>query len=148
MGLWRFAQLLTLCCEEYLGIDKKEWAGGAVESLIGDIIADIMNGGNFGFKEKDRYGQIKYISDREAHKVSNKGTFSQFLSSINAKAKMEYKFAKICKLLLPIAWASVIFYYLFLVLTHKRRLDNLNTINTAKYRQRLYSEFKLFEKSE
>lgn len=53
-----------------------------------------------------------------------------------------------CKLLLPIAWASVIFNYLFLVLTHKRRLDNLNTINTAKYRQSLYNEFKLFEKSE
>ena len=148
MGMWRFAQLLTLCCEEYLGIDKKEWAGVAEEGLTGNIIADIMNGGNFGFKDKDRYGQIKYISDREAHKVSDKGPFSQLLSSINAKAKTEYKFAKNCKLLLPIAWALVIFNYLFLVLTHKRRLDNLNTINTAKYRQSLYNEFKLFEKSE
>ena len=53
-----------------------------------------------------------------------------------------------CKLLLPIAWASVILNYLFLVLTHKRRLDNLNTINSAKYRQSLYNEFKLFEKNE
>ena len=148
MGLWRFAQLLTLCCERYLGIDKKEWAGEAEESLIGDIIADIMNGGNFGNKNKDRYGQIKYISDREAHKVSDKGAFSQLLSSINAKAKTEYKFAENCKLLLPIAWASVIFNYLILVITHKRKLDNLNTINSAKYRQSLYNEFKLFEKSE
>ena len=148
MGLWRFAQLLTLCCEKYFGIDKKEWVGEAEESLIGDIIADIMNGGNFGFKDKDRYGQIKYISDREAHKVSNKGAFSQLLSSINAKAKTEYKFAKNRKLLLPIAWASVIFNYLILVLTRKRKLDNLNTINSAKHRQRLYNEFKLFEKSE
>ena len=148
LGLWRFAQLLTLCCERYLGIDKKQWVGEAEESLIGDIIADIMNGGNFGFKDKDRYGQIKYISDREAHKVSNKGAFSQLLSSINAKAKTEYKFAENCKLLLPIAWASVIFNYLILVITHKRKLDNLNTINSAKYRQSLYNEFKLFEKSE
>lgn len=148
MGLWRFAQLLTLCCEGYLGIYKKQWAGEAEEGLTGEIIADIMNGGNFGFKDKDRYGQIKYISDREAHKVSNKGAFSQLLSSINAKAKTEYKFAKNCKLLLPIAWASVIFNYLILVLTRKRKLDNLNTINSAKYRQSLYNKFKLFEKSE
>lgn len=148
MGLWRFAQLLTLCCERYLGIDKKQWAGEAEEGLTGDIIADIMNGGNFGLKDKDRYGQIKYISDRESHKVSDKGAFSQLLSSINAKAKTEYKFSKNCKLLLPIAWVLVIFKYLFLVLTRKRRLDNLNTINSAKYRQSLYSEFKLFEKSE
>ena len=76
-------------------------------------IADIMNGGNFGFKDKDRYGQIKYISDRETHKLSDKGSFSQLLSSINAKAKTEYRFAKNCKLLLPIAWALVIFNYLF-----------------------------------
>lgn len=148
MGLWRFAQLLTLCCEGYLGIDKKQWAGEAEEGLTGEIIADIMNGGNFGLKDKDRYGQIKYISDRESHKVSDKGAFPQLLSSINAKAKTEYKFAENCKLLLPIAWVLVIFNYLFLVLTHKRRLDNLNTINSAKYRQSLYSEFKLFEKSE
>ena len=148
MGLWRFAQLLTLCCEEYLGIDKKQWAGKVEEGLIEDIIADIMNGGNFGFKDKDRYGQIKFISDRETYKVSDKGTFSQLLSSINAKAKTEYKFVKDCKLLLPFAWASVIFNYLILVLTHKRKLDNLNTINSAKHRQNLYNEFKLFEKSE
>lgn len=148
MGLWRFAQLLTICCEKYLGIDKKQWAGEAEESLIGNIIADILTGGNFGYKDKDRYGQIKYISDREANKVSDKGTFSQLLSSINAKAKTEYKFAKKCKLLLPIAWLAVVFNYLILVLTRKRKLDNINTINSAKHRQSLYNEFKLFEKNE
>ena len=148
IGLWRFAQLLTLCCERYLGIDKKQWAGEAEESLIDSIIADIMSGGNFGNKNKDRYGQIKYISACEAHKISDKGIFRQLLSNINAKSKTEYDFAEKCKLLLPFAWVAVIFNYLFLVLTHKRKLDNLNTINSAKYRQRLYSEFKLFEKSE
>lgn len=148
MGLWRFAQLLTLCCERYLGIDKKQWAGEAEESLIENIITDIMNGGNFGFKDKDRYGQIKYISDREARRVSDKGTFSQLLSNINAKSKTDYHFVKNCKLLLPIAWVAVIFRYLILVLTRKRKLDNLNTITSAKYRQNLYHHFKLFEKSE
>lgn len=148
MGLWRFAQLLTICCEKYLGIDKKQWVGEAEESLIGNIIADILTGGNFGYKDKDRYGQIKYISDREANKVSDKGTFSQLLSSINAKAKTEYNFTKKCKLLLPIAWLAVVFSYLILVLTRKRKLDNINTINSAKHRQSLYNEFKLFEKNE
>ena len=148
MGLWRFAQLLTLCCVKYLGCDKKEWAGEQDDLLLDSMIADILMGGNFGYKDKDRYGQIKYISDREAHKVSDKGTFLQLLSNINAKAKAEYSFSKNCKLLLPIAWILVIFNYFVLVLTRKRKLDNIKTINSAKYRQSLYSEFKLFEKNE
>lgn len=148
MGLWRFTQLLTLCCVKYLGCDKKEWAGEQDDLLLDSMIADILMGGNFGYKDKDRYGQIKYISDREAHKVSDRSVFSQLLSSINAKAKTEYSFSKNCKMLLPIAWILVIFNYFVLVLTRKRKLDNIKTINSAKYRQSLYSEFKLFEKNE
>ncbi len=146
LGLWRFAQLLTLCCIKYLGCDKKTWVGKADDCLLEDIITDILNGGNFGRKDFDRYAQIKYISDREKHEVSQKTAFLQALSSINAKAKSKYDFAKKHKLLLPIGWLAVIFDYFILVLTRKRRLDNINTINTAKHRQCIYNQFKLFEK--
>ncbi len=146
MGLWRFAQLLTLCCQKHLRTDIKEWAGSAEDVLLDDILADIMNGGNFGLKDTDRYGQIKYISNRETHTVNRKGAFSQALSSINAKAKNEYGFVKKCKILLPIGWVAVLSDYLILVLTKKRKLDNINTINSAKHRQSIYKEFKLFEK--
>ena len=148
MGLWKFAQLITLCCEKYLGADKRQWAGKAQDGFIDEIVADIMNGGNFGHRQTDRYRQVKYISDRENQKISKRGTFSQILSNLNAKAKTEYSFTKKCRLLLPIGWLCVVFKYMFLVLTHKRRFDNINTINAAKYRKNLYNEFELFQKGD
>ncbi len=148
LGLWRFARLLTLCCNKYLGCDSKVWAGTADISLLDYIIADIINGGNFGNKDADRYAQIKYIYDRENHSVVSKCVFSQALSNINAKAESNYGFVKKHKILLPVGWIAVIFDYLMLVLTRKRKLDNISTINSAKQRQSIYSEFKLFEKDD
>ncbi len=148
LGLWRFAQLLTLCSEKYLHIEKKEWAGTADEDLLSSIVFDIISGGNFGFKDADRYRQIKYISDREKHNVSKKSVFLQGFLSINAKAKAEYSFVKKCKLFLPIGWFSVIFDYFVLVITRKRKLDNIDTINSAKQRQNIYKEFMLFKNNE
>ena len=146
MGLWRFAQLLTLCCQKYLGADKKAFAGNSDEELLDAMITDIINGGNFGFKDETRYGHIKYISNRDSDGISQKGAFSQLLMSINHKAKTKYNFVKKHKWLLPVGWAVVVFDYFVLVLTKKRKLDNIDTINDAKYRQSIYNEFKLFKK--
>ncbi len=145
LGLWRFAQLLTLCSEKYLHIENKGWAGTADEVLLSSIVFDIISGGNFGFKDADRYRQIKYISNRESHKAGKKGVILQVFSSINTKAKTEYDFVKKHKILLPLGWVTVLYDYFLLVLTRKRKLDNINTINGAKHRQSIYKEFKLFE---
>ncbi len=147
LGLWRFAQLLTLCSEKYLHIEKKQWAGTADEDFLSSIVFDIISGGNFGFKDADRYRQIKYISNRETHKTGKKGAILQAFSSINTKAKTEYDFVKKHKILLPLGWVTVLYDYFLLVLTRKRKLDNINTINSAKHRQSIYKEFKLFEKN-
>ncbi len=146
MGLWRFAQLLTICCQKHLGIDEKNFAGNADEELLDAIIVDILNGGNFGFKDESRYSHIKYISNRESDGISQKGAFSQLMMSINHKAKAKYNFTQKHKWLLPVGWAAVVFDYFVLVLLKKRRLDDINTINNAKYRKSIYNEFKLFKK--
>ena len=146
MGLWRFAQLLTLCCQKYLGADKKNFAGDCDSELLDAMITDIINGGNFGFKDEARYGHIKYISNRESDGISQKGAFSQLLMSINHKAKTKYNFVKKHKWLLPVGWVVVVFDYFGLVLSKKRKMDNINTINDAKHRQSIYNEFKLFKK--
>ena len=87
IGLWRFAQLLTLCCVKCLGCDKKEWAGKADDNLIDSIVSDILNGGNFGYKDRERYNQIKYISDRKEGTTAKKNTVLQLFASINEKTK-------------------------------------------------------------
>ncbi len=145
MGLWRFAQLLTLCSVKYLGCDTKEWAGECEQTLLEGIITDILNGGNFGFKDTDRYNQIKYISDREDGTTSKRNPVLQALYSINAKTKKDFAFVNKIKVLLPLGWVLTIFKYLYLVLMGKRSLDNASTIKGAQNRKNIYDEFKLYK---
>ncbi len=148
LGLLRFAQLLTLCCERFLKTDPKDWAGRPNEQLLTQMLADIMNGGNFGFKDKDRYGQIKYINNRKNQSVSSKGAFLQLISSIDAKAKNECELVKKYKWLLPVGWVTVIFNYFVLVVLRKRKMDSVKTLKSANERKNIYDEFKLFEREE
>ena len=145
MGLWRFAQLLTLCCVSHLGCDQKEWAGQDDNNLIDSIVFDILNGGNFGTKDTDRYNQIKYITDRKEGTTAKKNPILQLFASINAKTKKEFKFSNKSKFFLPLGWICIVCKYLYLVVMGKRRLDTVSTINGAKQRKEIYNEFKLFE---
>lgn len=144
-GLWRFAQLLTLCCIKYLGCDAKAWAGEASDELIDSIMVDILNGGNFGMKDTDRYSQIKYLSDRKSGEKAKKSPIKQLLSSINEKTKVEYEFVKKYNWLLPIGWICTVSKYICLVVMGKRRLDGISTITGAKQRKEIYQEFELFK---
>lgn len=146
IGLWRFAQLLTLCCVKYLGCDAKAWAGEADDELLDRIIIDILNGGNFGHKDPERYSQIKYISDRKEGTVGKRNPVLQLFSSMNAKTKIEFGFVNKSKLLLPIGWLFTVCKYLYMVIMGKRSLDGISTINSANSRKNIYNEFHLFEK--
>ncbi len=146
IGLWRFAQLLTICCVKYLGCDAKEWTGEADEQLIENIVCDIFDGGNFGYKNRDRYRQIKYIKNRANKTVDNKNSLQQLFCTINSKAKAKYNFANRCCVLLPIAWIAVLFDYFKLVFSGKREFDSISTVSEANSRKEIYSNFRLFEK--
>lgn len=146
VGLWRFAQLLTLCCVKHLGCETKEWAGQADDILLDGIITDILNGGNFGFKDTTRYSHIKYIGDRNNKTVSQKNPIFQLFDSLNAKTKSECNFVKKHKILLPIGWVVTLCKYIGLVISGKRKSDNFVTINNAAKRKNIYREFNLFEK--
>lgn len=145
MGLWRFAQLLTLCCIKYLGCDDKAWAGTADDNLIEEIITDILNGGNFGHNDAERYKQIKYLNDRKEGIAGKKSPILQALSSINAKTKNDFAFVNKAMVLLPLGWTLTIVKYLYMVLVGKRSLDNVSTISGAQKRKNIYDEFKLYK---
>lgn len=144
-GLWRFAQLLTLCCVKYLGCDPKKWAGESNDVLLDGVICDVLNGGNFGSKDVDRYKQIKYISDRKSGEKAKKRPVLQLFSSVNQKTKKEFRFANKSKLLLPVGWVFTICKYLYMVIIGKRQLDDFATVASAKQRIEIYNEFKLYE---
>ena len=133
-GVWRFAQLLTLVCVKYLHSPERIWAGKADEELVDGIFADIIGGGNFGTKDKNRLSQIKYISNRGNSTVDGKGAVTQVFLNIGKKSRAENK-----------SVIRVVGEYAGMLLTGKRKKDSINTIKKANSRKMLYKEFHLFE---
>lgn len=133
-GLWKFACLLTLTAVKYLHSPERIWAGEADDELLEAIITDILNSGNFGRNDLDRYRQIKYISNRGEYTVDGKGVLRQLADTIEKKAKAEHK-SKI----------AVLIEYAGLVIGGKRKPDNVSTLKMAKKRKNIYQEFHLFE---
>lgn len=133
-GLWRFAQLLSLVSVKYLKLPYKSWMGEADDTILEQLIIDIMDGGNFGKKDEDRYRQIKYISNRGEHKVDQKPTVLQLWDTIGKKAEAQGK-----------SRLAVVGEYASMVLKGERKLDNHETIRQATKRKKLYTEFHLFE---
>lgn len=134
-GLWRFAQVLSLVSVKYLHMQARPYYGTASDELLDSLMADIMNGGNFGQKDSlTRNGEIKYIKDRTQGTVSRTHALRHVFSTIRAKASAEHKSS-----------LQVCFDYACLILSDKRKLDNHAMITEANNRKKLYSELHLFE---
>lgn len=133
-GLWQFARLLTLTSVKYLGAPPKGWAGKAEDSLLENLIADIMNAGNFGQKDADRFRQIKYIANRGEYTVDGKGVIRQAINSIDRKAKSEHK-----------SKAKVVAEYASMVMHKQRKPDSKKTLAAAKERKEIYKQLDLFK---
>ena len=151
-GLWRFAQVLTLLGINYLGAPKRVWALEAVEShkvddttLVG-LMDDILSGGNFGFKDMNRYREIKYISDRGEGTVGKSGILRQGFKTMNEKVRRDYKTIGKHKVLLPVGYLAEGGKYIALLLTGKRKSSNTKQMfKEAAERKRIYSSLNLFQ---
>lgn len=151
-GLWRFAQVLTMLGINYLGAPKRVWALQAVEShkvddeTLEGLMNDILSGGNFGFKDMNRYREIKYISDRSEGTVGKSGILRQGLKTMNDKVRRDYKTLGKHKALLPIGYLTEGGKYLGLLLTGKRKSSNTKQMfKEAAERKRIYSSLNIFK---
>lgn len=152
-GLWRFAQALTLLGIRYLGAPNRVWTLEAVEShklddtTLEGLMNDILSGGNFGTKDRNRYREIKYISDRSEGTVGKNGIFRQGFKAMNDKVRRDYKTIGKHKALLPVGYLAEGGKYLGLLLTGKRKSSGTKQmLREAAERKRIYSALNLFIK--
>lgn len=146
-GLWKLAKVLTLLGVKYLNAPLPDWLiEPEDEEIIEALMEDILNGGNFGFKDMNRYREIKYISDRGDGTVKQGGIVSQGFVTLNQKVLQNYKFIDRFRLLLPFGWVIEICKYFGLLMTGKRKSsDTKKMLTEAKKRKNLYSSLGLFE---
>jgi VanZ family protein len=135
-----------------LGAPKRVWALEAVESKklsveqLDGLMDDILNGGNFGTKDMNRYREIKYISDRGENTVSKNGILSQAFQSMNHKVRADYRTLGRYKLLMPIGYLAEMVKYTGLLAAGKRKSSGSKAmLREAKARKNLYRNLKLFE---
>ena len=147
-GLWRFAQILTLVSEKYLGIRRCKWAHNAEidNEQLENLMSDILSGGNFGRKDMNRYREIKYISNRNGQADDKKNIASQLMGSLNQKVCHDYRFIEKCKILLPIGWVAEGGKYLGLLISGKRKSKGTTAmLSEAVKRKEIYGQMELFE---
>ena len=145
-GLYRFAQIITLVCEKYLGMPKRSWSGEADETLLEDLLNDILVGGNFGFKDRSRYQQIKYIGRVGDEAAEQRKPLRQVIYSIHKKAKRKHPLLMRRFLTYPFGWGAVVLDYTLLLLTGRRGGHNpVSVIKEAGRRKDIYKELRIYK---
>ena len=147
-GLWRFAQILTMVCERHLGIAQMDWAQceSVTDGQLDAVMEDILNGGNFGKKDMNRYREIKYISNRGTRTVDDKNIVSQVFATLNRKTYTDHPWTERHKLLLPAGWMLEGGRYIGLLASGKRKSKGTSSmLKEASKRKDIYSKMKLFE---
>ena len=151
-GLWQFAQVLTLLGTRYLGAPKRVWAIEAIErkkvdnDILEGLMDDILNGGNFGTKDENRYREIKYISDRGKGTVGTSNFICQGFKTMNEKVRNDFETIGKYRILYPIGYFKEGGKYIGLLITGKRKTSGTKRmLKEAAERKKIYSKLRLFD---
>lgn len=143
-GLWIFTQAVSLAASRWLGLTKHRWMGDDNE-LADALIADILEGGNFGRKKAGRNYEGMFISDRGKDGVG-KSRVRQGIESMNRIVRSFWPVAAKLPIIYPFGWIYFTLRYFFRVLIGKHKAVSVVEIfeNSGK-RKELYSRLKLYE---
>lgn len=145
MGLWVFAQTISLTSVLAFGLERQNWMG-TQEELAGALLVDIMAGGNNGRKEEQRIYEAMFISDARRLNMQT-GRIYQLFGSMNEKAYTTWPMMKHCKILLPVGWVLLYIRRVYRVLTGKRAKMNYFKVYKDSYqRKELYQQLHIFER--
>ena len=146
IGLFRLAQVLSLGAVKYLGMEYRAWMGDDYDTAE-ELLADIIYGGNFGRKDKQRVYEGLFIVERGTGDVK-KGRIRMIFGSLNYIVDNHWRAAKKFPLLYPIGWVFFSMRYLIRVALGKRQMNLVDTYKKSGERKEKYSKLKAFEPEE
>lgn len=147
IGIWHFAQLLTMTAEKCFSSPHRVWAESAEDwGVVNAIIKDIFDGGNFGQKNNKRVYSALLISSRGKNGVEDNSFIKQFCMSMNDIVKSEWPISKTIPIIIPFGWCYFILRRLIKgIMGKKDKLQFKKVIQEADWRKNVYKKFKLFE---
>ena len=146
VGLWRLACLLCLAASEYLGMPYREWMGEDRQTARA-LFEDILIGGNFGSKDRQRIYEGYFISDSRRTTVK-RNRILQAVSSVNDLVDRYWSLPQRFPILYPFGWIYFSLRFFFRCLTGKRKTNVLLAYSESKKRKELYESLRLFTPEE
>ena len=146
VGLWKFAQILTQFCTEYLGLSEQAWSGEADKRLLVELKEDVFAGGNFGHKDLTRADEAKFITSRKKGTVNNDSAIKQAVLSANEIVRKHWKFVDKVPIVYPFGWAFFGGRYVIKTALGKRDKVKVKAlVKSAEKRKKIYQDLRLFE---
>lgn len=149
LGLWRFASILSLVSEQYLGATARSWMSQTKEDMeiAHSIMADVFMGGNFGNKEPERHYEGLFISDRGKSGIKGNRVKDGF-RSLNSITHQKWPLTKRVPILLPIGWVMSMTGFYKRNRERKKQGKNVSVRKVYKkslHRRNLYESLKIYE---
>ncbi len=145
-GMWKFGSALCGVCHKHLGMPMPEFFCGTKEELWDRLTEDLLEGSNFFYQSRERRLSSHFVGGASSEDKGRKSAFSAMISRLNTKAYNRYPITKKCPILLPVFWIYIPFLSLMRILFKKQEADIGQVMKSAKKRNRLYDDLKLFEK--
>jgi hypothetical protein len=149
VGLWRLARLLSLSAVLYIGLPEQDWMREDPEDEMTarQLMRDIVAGGNFGKKNRQRAYEGLFISNRGKDGVGN-NRLKEGFGALNRITRAKCPFTQRVPILLPVGWVAVLLGYLFR--NHKRNqtkghVSAADAYKKSSARQQLYRKLGLYE---
>lgn len=152
VGLWRLARLLSLCAVECLGLPEQGWMQEkpSDRELARALMGDILAGGNFGSKDRQRIYEGLFISNRGKEGVQNHRIRKGF-AAMTRITYMKYPFIEKHPVLLPAGWVAAFGGYLIRTRERNKKGQNIHALSALKKsapRISLYRQLGLYEPEE
>ena len=143
VGLLRYAAVMTSVCGAALGTACPEWAAGVDETLCREVLLDILDGGNFGRKDRERSKAGMMISQHGKEGVSH-GPVYNLWKTLHHTPPGRFPIVNRIRVLHPILDGMRVLEYLGKVVVGKRP-SLIRMAPKARERRSVYEQLGIFE---
>lgn len=146
IGLFTYASAITQLCAIHFGTPLPDWVATAEQSLLTDLMEDVLTGGNFGKKDRQRSRSGMMISNAASGGTSRSRLY--YLSrTLTDLIKATHPSVNRFPVLYPVFAISIIWQYFIKVLRGERLPIGVLAAK-ADERKSIYSQLQLFEVTE
>ncbi len=143
IGLFTYASVITQLCNTYFSTPLPDWAEINEQSLVANLMEDVLIGGNFGKKDRQRSRSGMMITYTGSNNTTHSRFYYLFRTLTNA-IQATHPSVNSFPILYPVFAIKVIIQYTLKV-ARGERLPIGELANTANERRSVYHKLHIFE---